>query len=240
MKKCKLFLFILFLLALLPTLQSCTERQGRKSAAQEFYCAHENRTDITVAYVGGMAMGDEHIDAVMMSADDDSTWMSLKQEFGIISPSEFSKLFLDDSLLFSLLGGLADSIDENLQIPGHSVHVLTIGTNNIVTDSLVSATMSLSDGVASVDLDKVKVISLTDKEMPDNMDKELREKITNIEHQSERIKQQKDDGYLIANSDSTHTIWFFFFRTTQEYEAIMQHVKQDLWGGSSMAGATDS
>lgn len=71
-------------------LSSCKEKTmlpevtNPGNAAMELYCKYADNTNLTVAYLGNLTVNGKCIDAVMLQADNDTEWKTLKRDFGLI------------------------------------------------------------------------------------------------------------------------------------------------------------
>ena len=72
-------------------LSACTERTTfsetttSKKAALELYCKYADNANLTVAYVGNLSVNGNSIDALMLQANNEADWETLKQDFGFIT-----------------------------------------------------------------------------------------------------------------------------------------------------------
>ena len=81
---CK-YLSMLLLLSLL----ACNPNDGKvgdkslDNAALELYSKYADNTNLTVAYLGDLNINEKSIDALMLQANDEADWETLKQDFGL-------------------------------------------------------------------------------------------------------------------------------------------------------------
>jgi len=60
-----------------------TEAKGCEKAAMELYSKYADNTNLTVAYLGDLNINEKSIDALMLQANDEADWETLKQDFGL-------------------------------------------------------------------------------------------------------------------------------------------------------------
>ena len=83
-----LFTYLAVLLAI--GLSACKERteapetKACEKAALEFYCKYADNEGLTVAYLGDLSVNGKYIDALMLQANDEANWETLKQDFGMM------------------------------------------------------------------------------------------------------------------------------------------------------------
>ena len=71
-------------------LSACKERAVRPeettngNPAMEFYYKYADNADLTVAYLGNLSVNGKCIDAVMLQADNETEWETLKRDFGLM------------------------------------------------------------------------------------------------------------------------------------------------------------
>ena len=135
-------------LAVLLTLwlSACKERTASetttcKKAAMEMYCKYADNANLTVAYLGDLSVNEKCIDALMLQADNEMDWETLKRDFGLMPydtvdfncPNDDSPVmvgvgietdFLDDALL--------DTLTNIGQIPEKDIEKYTL----IVADKI--------------------------------------------------------------------------------------------------------
>ena len=84
-----------------------------EKAALELYCKYADNTNLTVAYLGDLSVNGKCIDALMLQANDESDWETLKQDFGMM-PSGTAALNCpnDDNPVMVGVGIETDFLDE--------------------------------------------------------------------------------------------------------------------------------
>ena len=55
-----------------------------EKAAMELYCKYADHANLTVAYLGDLSVNEKCIDALMLQADNETEWETLKQDFGFV------------------------------------------------------------------------------------------------------------------------------------------------------------
>ena len=61
-----------------------TEAKACEKAAMELYSKYADNTNLTVAYLGDFSINEKSIDALMLQANDEADWQTLKQDFGLV------------------------------------------------------------------------------------------------------------------------------------------------------------
>lgn len=75
---------------LLLSLLACNPNDGdvgdkpNDNAAMELYCKYADNANLTVAFLGDFNINGKAIDAVMLQANDETDWETLKQDFGLV------------------------------------------------------------------------------------------------------------------------------------------------------------
>ena len=108
-----------------------------KKAAMELYCKYADNANLTVAYLGDLSVKGKCIDALMLQADNETEWETLKRDFGFMSydttvfkcPSDENPFmvgvgietdFLDDSI-FATVTDISQIPDEEIERFTHIV-----------------------------------------------------------------------------------------------------------------------
>ena len=140
-----LFTYLAVLLAI--GLSACKEKtevpetKACEKAALELYCKYADNEDLTVAYLGDLSIHGKCIDALMIQANDEADWETLKQDFGMMPsgtaamncPNEDNPVmvgvgietdFLDEAIL--------DTLTDISQIPEEDIEKFTL----IVADKI--------------------------------------------------------------------------------------------------------
>ncbi len=140
-----LFPYLAILLAI--GLSACKERTASsetttcKKAAMELYYKYADNVNLTVAYLGDLSVNGKCIDALMLQADNESDWETLKQDFGFMPydttvfncPNEDNPVmvgvgietdFFDDAVF--------DTLTDISQIPDEDIESFTL----IVADKI--------------------------------------------------------------------------------------------------------
>ena len=136
-----------YLAVLLARASACKERaenletKACEKAALELYCKYADNEDLTVAYLGDLSINGKCIDALMLQANEEADWETLKRDFGMMPcdtavlncPSDdnpvmvgvgFETDFLDEAIL--------DSLTDIRQIPEEDIEKYTL----IVADKI--------------------------------------------------------------------------------------------------------
>ena len=140
-----LFTYLAVLLAI--GLSACKEKtevpetKACEKAALELYCKYADNEDLTVAYLGDLSIHGKCIDALMIQANNEADWETLKQDFGMMPsgtaalncPNEDNPVmvgvgietdFLDEAIL--------DTLTDISQIPEEDIEKFTL----IVADKI--------------------------------------------------------------------------------------------------------
>lgn len=128
-------------------LSACTERTTfsetttSKKAALELYCKYADNANLTVAYVGDLSVNGKSIDALMLQANNEADWETLKRDFGFITyNASFDDYLNTDNAVMVGVGIETDFLDEAIfdtltdirQIPDKDIDRFTL----IVADKM--------------------------------------------------------------------------------------------------------
>ena len=134
----RLFPYLALLLAIVSACKERVENPVTKAcekAALELYCKYADNEDLTVAYLGDLSIHGKCIDALMLQANEEADWETLKRDFGMMPcdtaalncPSDdnpvmvgvgFETDFLDEAIL--------DSLTDISQIPEEDIEKYTL------------------------------------------------------------------------------------------------------------------
>ena len=249
MKMRKLFAITLILITVLLSACTCHRFDSQDNAALKLYCKYADNDNLTVAYLCDFTVEAHAINAVMLQANDDSTWDWLQTEFSVpeqadtaytvemgmewntevtIDENIFQKEHLDDEevALFAqaIVGQLSEAIN-SLLASEQEVQKATIAINDKV--NLLS---DIDLGVEFRDSTAVQRIL----EAVANMlnDSGLEYKDTIVETDATIISETRDDtneGYIIAVDYKNRTLWMFFYDDAEECSSIMTHIRKDIF-----------
>ncbi len=135
-----LFTYLVLLLAI--GLSACKERtevpetKACEKAALELYCKYADNEDLTVAYLGDLSIHGKCIDALMLQANNETDWETLKQDFGMM-PFDTTNMIScpsDDNPVMVGVGFETDFLDEAIldtltdisQIPEEDIEKYTL------------------------------------------------------------------------------------------------------------------
>lgn len=135
-----LFTYLILLLAI--GLSACKERtevpetKACEKAALELYCKYADNEDLTVAYLGDLSIHGKCIDALMLQANNETDWETLKQDFGMM-PFDTTNMIScpsDDNPVMVGVGFETDFLDEAIldtltdisQIPEEDIEKYTL------------------------------------------------------------------------------------------------------------------
>ena len=78
---------VLLLAVVMSACQGKTETPEKTSekAALEIYCKYADNANLTVAYLGDLSVNGKSIDALMLQANNEAEWETLKQDFGFLN-----------------------------------------------------------------------------------------------------------------------------------------------------------
>ena len=131
--------YLVLLLAIV--LSACKEKaevpetKTCEKAALEIYCKYADNANLTVAYLGDLSVNGKCIDALMLQADNETDWETLKRDFGFMTydavdfncPNDDNPMmvgvgletdFLDDAIL--------DTLTDISQIPEEDIKKYTL------------------------------------------------------------------------------------------------------------------
>jgi len=128
---------VLLLAMLMSACKETTETHEKtcEKAALEIYCKYADNANLTVAYLGDLSVNGKSIDALMLQADNETDWETLKQDFGFMTydavdlncPNDDNPMmvgvgletdFLDDAIL--------DTLTDISQIPEEDIEKYTL------------------------------------------------------------------------------------------------------------------
>lgn len=108
---------VLLLAVVLSACKGKTETTEKtcEKAALEIYCKYADNANLTVAYLGDLSVNGKCIDALMLQADNETDWETLKQDFGFMSydTSGFNCQNVDNPFMVGV-GIETDFLDEAL------------------------------------------------------------------------------------------------------------------------------
>ena len=135
-----LFTYLILFLAI--GLSACKERtevpetKACEKAALELYCKYADNEDLTVAYLGDLSIHGKCIDALMLQANNEADWETLKQDFGMMPFDTTSMISCpsDDNPVMVGVGFETDFLDEAIldtltdisQIPEEDIEKYTL------------------------------------------------------------------------------------------------------------------
>jgi hypothetical protein len=141
----KLLTYLVLLLAI--GLSACKEKtdapetKACEKAALELYCKYADNEELTVAYLGDLSINGKCIDALMLQANDETDWETLKRDFGMIPPDTTAIICpTDDNFVSVGVGIETDFLDDAIfdtltdisQIPAEDIEKFTL----IVADKI--------------------------------------------------------------------------------------------------------
>ena len=135
-----LFTYLILFLAI--GLSACKEKtevpetKACEKAALELYCKYADNEDLTVAYLGDLSIHGKCIDALMLQANNETDWETLKQDFGMM-PFDTTNMIScpsDDNPVMVGVGFETDFLDEAIldtltdisQIPEEDIEKYTL------------------------------------------------------------------------------------------------------------------
>ena len=131
--------YLVLLLAMV--LSACKEKteiheKTCEKAALEIYCKYADNANLTVAYLGDLSVNGKCIDALMLQADNETDWETLKQDFGMM-PFDTANMIScpdDDNPVMVGVGIETDFLDDAIfdtvtsisQIPNEDIEKYTL------------------------------------------------------------------------------------------------------------------
>ena len=112
-----------------------TETKVCEKAALELYCKYADSEDLTVAYLGDLIINGKCIDALMLHANEDADWETLKRDFGMMPPDTANiNCPTDDNFVSVGVGIETDFLDDAIldtltdisQIPEENIEKYTL------------------------------------------------------------------------------------------------------------------
>ena len=80
-----LCLLVLLAIGLSACKDASSETTSSNKAAMELYCKYADNANLTVAYLGDLSVNGKCIDALMLQADNEMDWETLKMDFGFMA-----------------------------------------------------------------------------------------------------------------------------------------------------------
>lgn len=175
-----------------------------ESAAMELYRGYaDNDKGITVAYIGDYSAYDQVFNAVMFRADDSTQWQWLKQEFGVIEPTDL------DSTAAAKEGATMISIHIDTSIHFHSKE-----EQQAYIDSITQQIVNQIAGQSAEGKGSLEVASILASDT--SLDQQLQNR---LDQQGKLVKyNRKNDkvDYLLSVDFDNRTVLCFFCRTQEE------------------------
>ena len=130
--------YLVLLLAMV--LSACKEKTVNhdktcEKAALEIYCKYADNANLTVAYLGDLSVNGKNIDALMLQADNETDWETLKRDFGFMAYDAVDFNCLDDDNPMMVGVGLEtdflddailDTLSDISQIPEEDLEKYTL------------------------------------------------------------------------------------------------------------------
>ena len=134
---------VLLLTVVLSACKGKTETPEKTSekAALEIYCKYADNANLTVAYLGDLTVNGKCIDALMLQANNEADWETLKQDFGFMNydtinsnyPNEGNPFMVGVGIETDFLdGAVLDTLTDISQIPDADIERFTV----IVADKI--------------------------------------------------------------------------------------------------------
>ena len=117
------------------------EAKACEKAALELYCKYADNEDLTVAYLGDLSIHGKCIDALMLQANDEANWETLKRDFGFMTydavdfncPNDDNPMMVGVGLETDFLDeAILDTVTDISQIPEEDIEKYTL----IVADKI--------------------------------------------------------------------------------------------------------
>ena len=134
-------------------LSACKERTEMpetrpcEKAALELYCKYADNENLTVAYLGDLSIHGKCIDALMLQANDEMDWETLKRDFGMMPyDSDVFNCPSDDNPVMVGVGIETDFLDDAIfdtltdisQIPDEDIEKYTLVVANKIREIMNS------------------------------------------------------------------------------------------------------
>jgi len=134
-----LFTYLAVLLAI--GLSACKEKtevpepKVCEKAALDLYCKYADNENLTVAYLGDLSIHGKCIDALMLQANDEVDWETLKRDFGMMPPDTADIICPTDDKFVSVGVGIEtdflddaslDTLTDISQVPEEDIERFTL------------------------------------------------------------------------------------------------------------------
>ena len=246
-----LLIYLAVLLAI--GLSACKERteipeaKSCEKAAMEMYWKYAENEGLTVAYLGDLSLHGKCIDALMLQANDEAEWETLKQDFDM-TPIDTAALncpnddnpvmvgvgietdFLDDAIL--------DTLTDISQIPEEDIEKYTLMVADKIREIMNS--FQTPDSL----LPNTAIIIGQGKVEPEASDNTYDDYILTVSRAivigmiNEKIGAKATDtatdlatqhiGYITAADYEKCTLWLFFYDDQEECNTIITHIREDM------------
>ena len=200
---------------LLTACQREEELPTATTAAKEIYLKYADRSDLTVALVGGY----RGFNAVMIEAPDRETWLALCEDFGVHHMADANALdtvnissitsTLTSCYTFDSIPSIEETVDQVLkELMAHEIDGRRIDTI-ICVDTAISVDTVFSNHV-QVLIDSVVNAAL--------------HTVSGNNQLMQTAFQHGDKGYLVASDSQRLSLCIFFYSTIEEMTQIIDHV----------------
>lgn len=219
----RLLLPLTLLLLLLTACQREEPLPEATTAAKAIYLKYADRTDLTVALVGGY----RGFNAVMFEAPDHEAWLQLCDDFGVhhredagaldsVSVSSL-KTTITRSYTLDSVPSMGEAFTQVLQelmaqkLDGRPIDTMLCVDTVIRLDTLVAGSVHYDHGVL--------VDSIIDTTL-----RSYGVRPPTTDPLMQTALQHGDSGYLVASDSRRLTLCLFFYSTMEEMTQIINHV----------------
>lgn len=193
------------------------------TAAKEIYLKYADRTDLTVALVGGY----RGFNAVMFEAPDREAWLQLCNDFGVHHREDAGaldsvrvsslKTAITRSYTLDSVPGIGEAFTQVLQdlmaqkVDRRPIDTILCVDTVIRLDTLISSSVHYDHGVL---IDSIVDSTIRSSGLQSSTADPL----------MQTARQHGDSGYLVATDSQLLTLCLFFYSTMEEMAQIINHV----------------
>ena len=121
-----------------------THEKTCEKAALEIYCKYADNANLTVAYLGDLSVNGKSIDALMLHADNETDWETLKRDFGFMTYNAVDLMCpVDDNPMMVGVGLETDFLDDAI------LDTLT-DISQIPEEDIVKYTLIVADKIREI------------------------------------------------------------------------------------------
>lgn len=231
MKMKRLFAYLTILAMMV--LSSCSGRYD--NAALNMYYKYADNENLTVAYLGGLTLNGDKIDALMIKANLNEDWDSLKNSFGMLTRHDSVTERPENQKVVSVGVGIdanfvkdlgLDTITDINQVDeerfNNMKEIIAGKIREIVGNFPTDGSISMDEYIDTLAVTVAnqllnEVIKMNEASLIEKNDSPMTD-----------ANEYGHKGYVSAADDNTRTIWLFFYDNQEECNNILKHISKDI------------